>query len=151
MFCSRTSNNMINKLHERSLRTILNDYSSNFNILLENNKDLCNHHRNIQALLIEVFKMKNEINFNNRANLGAKRFNTYNLRNFQGFAMERKRTVWYGLETFSYSYPQLWSFLPKGPKEMNSLSQFKRNIKHWICRGCPCRLCKVYIQNLGSL
>ena len=101
MLYSRTSNNMINKLHERSLRTILNDYSSNFNILLENNNDLCNHHRNIQALLIEVFKMKNEINFNNRANLGAKRFNTYNLRNFQGFATERKRTVWYGLETFS--------------------------------------------------
>ena len=25
MFCSRTSNNMINKLHERSLRIILND------------------------------------------------------------------------------------------------------------------------------
>ena len=35
MFCSRTSNNMINKLHERSLRIILNDYSSDFNILLE--------------------------------------------------------------------------------------------------------------------
>ena len=76
MLYSRTSNNMINKLHERSLRTILNDYSSNFNILLENNNDLCNHHRNIQALLIEVLKMKNEINSNNRANLGAKRFNT---------------------------------------------------------------------------
>ena len=59
MFCSRTSNNMINKLHQRSLRIILNDYSSDFNILLENNNDICNHHRNIQALLIEVFKMKN--------------------------------------------------------------------------------------------
>ena len=37
MFCSRTSKNRINKLHERSLRIILNDYSSDFNILLENN------------------------------------------------------------------------------------------------------------------
>ena len=54
MFCSRTSNNMINKLHERSLRSILNDYSSD-------NNDTCNHNRNIQALLIEVFKMKNEL------------------------------------------------------------------------------------------
>ena len=52
MFCSRTSNNMINKLHQRSLRIILNDYSSDFNILLENNYEICNHHRNIQALLI---------------------------------------------------------------------------------------------------
>ena len=54
MFCSRTSNNMINKLHERSLRFMLNDYSSNFNILLENNNDISDHHRNIQTLLIEL-------------------------------------------------------------------------------------------------
>ena len=80
-----------------------------------------------------------------------KRLNTHNLRNFQEFATERKRTVWYGLETLSYRYPQLWSVLPESLKEMNSLSQFKRNIKHWICRGCPYSLCKVYIQNLGFL
>ena len=50
MFCSRTSNNMINKLHERSLRTILSD-SSDLNILLENNNGICNHRRNNQALM----------------------------------------------------------------------------------------------------
>ena len=122
MFCSRTSNNMINKLHERSLRIILNDYSSNFNILLENNNDISNHHRNIQALLIEVFKMKNELAPPIMESILNKRFNTYNLRNFQEFATERKRTVWYGLETFSYCYPQLWSLLPESLKEMNSLS-----------------------------
>ena len=61
MFCSTTSNNMIKKLHERSLRIILNGYSGNFNILLENINEIYNHHRNIQALLIEVFNMKNEL------------------------------------------------------------------------------------------
>ena len=75
-----------------------------------------------------------------------KRFNTYKLRNFQEFATERKTTVWYGLETLSYRYPQLESL-----KEKNSLSQFKRNIKQWICLDSPCRLYKVYIQNLGFL
>ena len=107
MFYSRTSNNMINKLHERSLRIILNDYSNDFNILLENNNDICNHHRNIQALLIEVFKMKNELAPPIMDSTLNKRFNTYNLRNFQEFATERKRTVWYGLETITYRYPQL--------------------------------------------
>ena len=143
MFYSKTSNSMINKLHERSLRIILNDYSSDFNILLENNNDIRNHHRNIQVLLTEVFKMKNgvappvmESNLN-------KRFNTYNIRNFRKFATERKRTVWYGLKTLSYRYSQLWFLLPERLKEMNSVSQFKRNFKHWICRDCSCRLCKV--------
>ena len=116
MFCSRTSNNMINKLHERSLRIVLNDYSSNFNILLENNNDISNHHRNIQALLIEVFKMKDELAPPIMESILNKRFKTYNLRNFQEFATERKRTVWCGLETFSYRYPQLWSLLKASKK-----------------------------------
>ena len=133
---------MINKLHERSLRLILNDYSSDFNIPLENNNDLCNHHRNIQALLTEVFKMKNELAPPIMESILTKRFNTYNLRNFQEFPTERKRTVWYGLETISYHYPQLWSLLLESLKEMNSLSQFKRNIKHWICRDCPLQVMK---------
>ena len=97
-------------------------------------------------MLIEVFKKKNELAPPIMEPILNKRFNNYNLRNFQAFATERKRTVWYGLKTFSYRYPQLWSLLPESIKEMNFLSQFKRNIKHWICRDCPCRLCKVYIN-----
>ena len=102
IFCSRTSNNMINKLHERSLRIILNDNSCDFNILLEKINEICNHHGNIQALLTEVFKMKNELTPPIMDSILNKRFNTYNLTNFQEFATERKRTVWYGLETPSY-------------------------------------------------
>ena len=78
-----------------------------------------------------------------------KRFNTYNLRNFQEFATEKKER--YGLESLSHRYPQLWSLLSESLKEMNSLSQLKINIKHWICRYCPCRLRKVCIQNLEFL
>ena len=92
---------MINKAHERSLRIILNDYSSDFNILLENNNDICNHHRNIQALLTESFKMKNELAPPIMESILSKRFNTYILGNFQEFATERKRTVWYGPETLN--------------------------------------------------
>ena len=102
-----------------------------------------------KPLLTKVFKMKNGLAPPIMKSVLNKRFNTYNLRNFQEFATERKRP--FGLKTLSYHYPQLWSFLLKSLKEMNSLSQFKRNIKHWICRDCPCRLCKAYIQNLGFL
>ena len=63
MFCSKTSSNMINKLHERSLRIMLNHNSSDFNILLEKNDGICNHHGNLQAWLIEVLKMKMNSSF----------------------------------------------------------------------------------------
>ena len=59
-FCSRKPFNIISKLHEGSIRIVLIHYSSDFNEILENNNDICNHHKNIQTMLIEVFKMKNE-------------------------------------------------------------------------------------------
>ena len=34
--------------------------------------------------------------------------NTFNVRNFQKFETERKRTVYLGLETFSCRSPQIW-------------------------------------------
>ena len=75
----------------------------------------------------------------------------YKLKNFQEFVKDRKITVWYGLETISYRYPQHWSLLLETLKETNSLSQFKRNIRQWVCDDCPCSLCKTYVQNLGFL
>ena len=50
MFCSRTSNNMINKVHERALRVILGDDLSNFDSLLQDDKDMCSHHKKFKAL-----------------------------------------------------------------------------------------------------
>ena len=49
MFCSRKSNNLINKVQERALRLTNNDYQSNFNILLDKcmnplfTKESCRH------------------------------------------------------------------------------------------------------------
>ena len=93
MLCSRASNNMINKLHERSLRITLNYYSNGFNIVLENNNDIFNSHRNIQALLTELFKKKNELAPPIMESILDKIFNTYNLRNFQELATESKRAI----------------------------------------------------------
>ena len=59
MFRSRTTNNMINKERERALRVVLDDHTSDFKTLLQNNNDVCNHHRNFRTLLIEIFKTKN--------------------------------------------------------------------------------------------
>ena len=129
MFCSSTLSNMINKLHERSIIVVLNGYSSDFNELLESHNGICNHHRNIQSL-IEVFKVKNELSPPIMESMLNKRVHTYNLTNFQKLVTSRKRTVWTGLETLSYRYPQLFSLLSESLKEANSLSELKRNIRH---------------------
>ena len=56
------------------------------------------------------------------------RNNTY-VRSFQKFETERKRTVYFGLETISYRSPQLWSLLQEHMRQLNSLDQFKRSVR----------------------
>ena len=62
-------------------------------------------------------------------------FNIYNLKNLQEFVTERKGTVWYGLETLSYWYAQLWSLLPETLKEQ-FFTESKRAIRQWVCSDC---------------
>ena len=111
MFCSRTSN-IINKIHERTLRLILNGHTSDFDTLLQSNNDTCNHHRNIQTLMVEIYKIKNNLNPPIMDFIFQRRNNTQNLRNRE-FVMKRKRTVKMSLETLNFRSPQLGSILLK--------------------------------------
>ena len=61
MFHSRQLNNRINKIHERALRIVYNDFSSTFNELLLKDNSVSIDNRNIQALAIELYKIKNDI------------------------------------------------------------------------------------------
>ena len=152
MICSRTSNNMINKIHERALRLILNDHTSDFDTLLQNNNNTCNHHRNMQTLMTETYKIKNNLNPPIMMDLMfERRNNTYNLRNFQEFATKRKKTAKMGLETLTYRSPKLWPILPEKVRQINSLVQFKESVKKWVCIDSPSRLCKLYLPNIGFL
>ena len=127
--CSRTSNNMINKIHEWALRLILNDHTSDFHTLLQNNNDTCNHHRNIPTLMVEICKIKDNIDPPIMDCMFERRNNTYNLRNFQEYATKRKTTVKMGLETLNYRSLQLWPIFPENLRQINSLVQFKENIR----------------------
>ena len=59
MFCGRTSNNRINKLQERALRILYKDDQSTFQHLLNKDKSITIHVRNIQLLVTEMYKAKN--------------------------------------------------------------------------------------------
>ena len=118
---------------------------------MQNNRDIYSHHKNIQGLMTEIFKIKNELAPPILDSMFERRNDSYNLRNFQEFLTERKRTMHYGLETLSYWSPQLWSLLLENIKKVESLEIFKRKVKSWICDDCPCRLSKPCLQNIGFL
>ena len=58
MFHNHNLNNHINRIHKRALRIAFQDYNSTFNEFLAKDDSFKIHDRNLQKLLIEIFKIK---------------------------------------------------------------------------------------------
>ena len=148
MFSSRQSNNLINKVHERSLTLITNDQNNSFETLLQNDKDITVRQRNLQILMTEVYKTVKWEAPAIMKNLFIFREGIHDIRNFQIITNENKNAVRDGLETICFRTPYLYASLPEECKHQNSVRKYKEKIKNWKCETCICRLCRIYEQNL---
>ena len=158
MFHSRRINTRINKLHFRAPRIVYLDDKSSFEELLRKDSSVTIHHRNLQLLAIEMYKVSRGIGpvFMNDIfpkcenmctdNVSA---NTRSHSNF--YNSYNPRSVNYGLNTLRSFGPKVWQMIPNHIKESLSLSVFKNKIKKWMPHNCPCRLCKCYVPQLGYL
>ena len=148
---NKSTNNKINNLHERALRLIYCDHSSNFHELLQRDNSVTIHQKNIQALAILMYKVTNNIAPTVVSELFSFSNVNYNLRSGSQFTQPSVKTVWNGLETISYLGPKVWNMVPTEIKQKPSLPAFKREIKKWIPKNCPCRICKKYLPGVGFI
>ena len=151
MFHNRTMNNRINNIQERALRITYGDYKSSFEQLLRIDNSFTIHERNLQRLVTEIYKIKNDLAPIFMKNIFRDSTNTYNLCNKTTMKTSNVKTVYWGTETITFRGPQIWALLPENIKALKSLSEFKTNVKKWKPEGCVCRLCRTYIPQLGFI
>ena len=130
MFLSRKLDNRVNKLNERALRIIYQDYASSFTELLEKDNSTTIHNRNIQLLATELFKVKNGLS--------------------PAF-MNEILTVFNGTETLTLLGPTISEIVPDCIKKSNSFEEIKLKIKLWNPETCLWRLCKRFLPKVGFL
>ena len=147
MFHSRKLNNRINRIHERALRIVYQDSKSSFAELLMKDESFTIHERNIQTLGIELYKvayglspkiMKLVFPLNPHPKYPWKSI----------FVSRNVKTVNHGTETLIHLGPKIWSMIPEDMKKY-SLSKFMKKIRKWKPAKCPCRICKIYVKDLG--
>ena len=151
MFCDRTHNNKINRIHERSLRITYKDMGSDFDTMLLGDNAVPIHIRNLQLLMIKVYKTKWELNPTFIKEIFIENHFTYGFRSCNNLLLPQARTTCYGLETVSFLGSRLWRALPNDMKQSDTLSSFKRRIKSWKGEECNCRLCRPFMAQVGFL
>ena len=133
MFHSRTLNNRINRLHERALGLVYKDPHLTFEELLRKDNSFCIHHRNLQKLATEMYKVRNNLPPTSMKHVFPDREIPYNLQNLNPF-QSNVSTVFNGTETVAFRGPKIWAIVPD-MKNSLSLIQFKEEIKNWEPMG----------------
>ena len=131
-------------------KNIYNDKRSSFNALLEKDGSVSIHERNIKILATEMFKVsKNLASPQMQEIFKLKNQPRYNLRYNSLFFRPLVKSVCKGTESLSFLGPKIWDILPDTYKDMPDLNSFMLALKKWRAVNCPCRICKVYIANVG--
>ena len=151
MFNSRQLNNKINSIHKRSLRITYQDNMSTFQQLLNKDNYVSIHHRNLQVLATEMFKIHRGLSPKILRETFVSKINSYNLRRNGTFEKRKVHSVYDGTESLSILGPKIWDLVPVELKQSETLYSFKSKIKNWVLFECPCRICKTYIQQVGFL
>ena len=108
MLLSCHSNSKIQHLHERCVRLIYNDKSSCYEEQLEKDKSVSVRHKNLQSIITEIFKIKDNISPEIPSKVFLQiRESLYNLTVNQDFLIPSSVRT----ESISYLVPKIWDMV----------------------------------------
>ena len=106
--------------------------------------------RNIKILATEMFKVSKNLALPQMHEIfKLKDQPHYNLRYNSLFFRPLVKSVCKGTKSLSFLGPKIWDILLDTYKDMPDINGFKLALKRWRLVNCPCRICKVYIADVG--
>ena len=143
MFCSKKANAAIDKIQKRALRIVYNEPHMSLQQLIEKDKGMSIHTKNIITLLTEIYKPDKGENPSFMSDVFIKKDVNYSLRMSNLLTLPSTKTVRYGLNTFSFRASILWNSLPDIFKKSSTSKIFKKSLKeNWRGLKCTCHICK---------
>ena len=145
---SANSIKKIEKIQERSLRFLYNDFNTSYDQLLELAGKSTMLVSRVKTLCIEIYKTINCINPNYMQNIFMKSINRISPRYPNNLNVPQVNQSNYGTKSLRVLGPKIWNELPEEIKSAETLKMFKTNIKMWEGPTCNCSLCKFHTSQL---
>ena len=108
---------------------------------MEKDNSVSIHHRNLQVLATEMFKVNMNLTSDLMNDIFIKRTNRYTLRRNDTFSIRQASSVYHGTKSSSLLRPKIWQLMPSQIKYLENVEIFKRRIKKQTPSQYPCRLC----------
>ena len=140
-FCSQASTNKMEKIQERALRFISNDFISPLETLLVLNNATPLHIGRMKLMATEVFKILNTISPTYIQDLVKEKISNYNFRNKKQVEIPKVNSKRYGMKSFRFEAAQVWNSLPNEMRLAENFNQFKRLLRTWDGMDCKCASC----------
>ncbi len=140
-FCSSESMRKLERIQERALQFLLDDYDSDSDQLLAKLNKPTLEIRRLRLLATEIFKTINNLNapyMKEVFKLNTRRAET----GPNKLLVQSQNSKKYGSYTLRSLGPKIWNKLPTNIKNSKNLSIFKSLIKTWSGPKCHCSSCK---------
>ena len=141
-FCSEQNTKKLEKIQERALRFIYDDYCSNYDELLSKSSLPTLKLRRMRAMAIQVFNILHKESPVYLHDLINVKHHSYSFRYTNTAVLPQVRTTTYGLKSFRFSAAKLWNSLPNEFRSIASFNQFKNVINGWNGDICHCAACQ---------
>ena len=120
-----------------------NDYNPSFEDLLKRDNSVLIHHRNIQNVALEMFKVKHNVCPEIKQSFFFPNISRGS--STVDFHRPNVNSVYYGEHSIR-SFDN--TMVPESIKNISDQNEFKKCIIAWLPDNCLCRLCRDYVPGL---
>jgi len=138
--CSTEGTKKLEKLNERALRFVNNDFVSSYKELLNTSKQTSLHLVRTKATAELVFKVLNS-SAPPLSNIFTIKNTYYTFRNIQILEMPKFKTIKYGRNSIGYQGAKIWNSVPNAIKTFQNFTDFKNALLAWKGPECNCGTC----------
>ena len=141
-FSTQKQLQMMEKIQERVLRFLHNDYKSDYSMLLKISGSVSMEVKRMRYLCVEIYKTLNDLSPNYMKDIFQVQQSAYSSRRPHNILVPRVNQTKFGTRSIRCEGARIWNHLPDSIKSAENLRMFKTLIKTWKGPSCNCNFCQ---------